>query len=100
MSPKGKEVVVADPSLKRPQKGNKGAGSSATKGGPARRFEAKAIKPHGLTWFNTKKESKYAPENWIYEGHLALEFLAIRDKIRELGVGYIFNEPERCNLTL
>ncbi|MCD7457476.1 hypothetical protein HAX54_035162 [Datura stramonium] len=50
--------------------------------------------------FNTQKEAKYAHENWIDEGRLALEFPAIRDKIHELGAGSIFNEPERCNLTL
>ncbi|MCE3052074.1 hypothetical protein HAX54_051519, partial [Datura stramonium] len=71
-----------------------------SKVGPARRFGAKVAEPHGLTWFNTKKEAKYAPENWIDECHLALEFLSIRDKIRELGVDYVFTEPERCNLTL
>ncbi|MCD7451459.1 hypothetical protein HAX54_011967, partial [Datura stramonium] len=61
---------------------------------------SKSSKPHGLTWFNTQKEAKYVPENWIDEGHLALEFLTIRDKIHELEAGYIFSEPERCNLTL
>ncbi|MCE0482040.1 hypothetical protein HAX54_040374, partial [Datura stramonium] len=66
---------------------------------PARIFGAKAVEPHGLTWFNTQKESKYAPENWIDEGQLALEFSDTREKIREFGAGYIFNEPERCNLT-
>ncbi|MCD7468291.1 hypothetical protein HAX54_006336, partial [Datura stramonium] len=58
------------------------------------------VEPHGLTRFNTQKEAKYAPENWIDEGHMAFEFPAIWDKIRELGVDYIFNELERCNLTL
>ncbi|MCD7452524.1 hypothetical protein HAX54_017279, partial [Datura stramonium] len=36
----------------------------------------------------------------IDEGHLAIEFSAILDKIRELGAGFIFNESERCNFTL
>ncbi|MCD9644630.1 hypothetical protein HAX54_033017, partial [Datura stramonium] len=98
MPSKGKEVVVTDPSLKRARKGKKGASSSTLKVGPARRFGAKAIEPHGLTWFNTQKEAKYTPKNWIDEGLLTLEFSAIRDKIRELGAGYIFNKPERCNL--
>ncbi|MCD7471542.1 hypothetical protein HAX54_012035, partial [Datura stramonium] len=65
-----------------------------------RRFGAKEVEPHGLTWFNTQKEAKYAPENCIDEGCLALKFPVIRDKIHELGADYIFNEPERCNLTL
>ncbi|MCD7453323.1 hypothetical protein HAX54_020565, partial [Datura stramonium] len=67
---------------------------------PARKFDVKAVEPHGLTWFNTQTKAKYAPKNWINEGCLALEFPAIRKKICELGAGYIFNEPERCNLTL
>ncbi|MCD7451902.1 hypothetical protein HAX54_013981, partial [Datura stramonium] len=46
------------------------------------------------------KEAKYAPRNWIDEGCLELEFPTIRDKLCELGVGYIFAEPEECNLTL
>ncbi|MCD9640255.1 hypothetical protein HAX54_025456 [Datura stramonium] len=95
MESKGKEVVVADPSLKRTRKGKNGASSSASKANPARRFGEKAVEPHGLTWFNTQKEAKYAPENWMDEGRLELEFLTIKDKIRELGVGYIFNKPER-----
>ncbi|MCE3215390.1 hypothetical protein HAX54_002255, partial [Datura stramonium] len=44
--------------------------------------------------------AKYAPENWIDEGCFAFKFPAILDKIHELGVGYIFNDPKRCNLTL
>ncbi|MCD9638169.1 hypothetical protein HAX54_021943, partial [Datura stramonium] len=67
---------------------------------PHKDIREKAVEPRGLPWFNTQKEAKYAPENWIDEGGLALEFPTIRDKIRELGAGYIFNEPERCNLTL
>ncbi|MCD7456324.1 hypothetical protein HAX54_031277 [Datura stramonium] len=64
-----------------------------------RRFGAKMVESHGLTWFNTQKEAKYALENWMDENRLALEFPAIRNRIRELGVGYVFNESERCNLT-
>ncbi|MCD7452880.1 hypothetical protein HAX54_018505 [Datura stramonium] len=71
------------------------ASSLDPKAGPARRFGAKVVEPHGLTWFNTQKAAKYAPENWIDEGHLAHEFSAIRDKIREFRAGYIFNEPKR-----
>ncbi|MCD9645302.1 hypothetical protein HAX54_034137 [Datura stramonium] len=57
------------------------ASSSASKAGPSRRFRVKAVEPHGLAWFNTQKDVKYAPKNWIDEGRLALEFLTIRDKI-------------------
>ncbi|MCD9642327.1 hypothetical protein HAX54_029038 [Datura stramonium] len=45
-------------------------------------------------------EAKYAPEHWIDEGRLAREFPSIKDKLRELGVGYIFAEIEECNFTL
>ncbi|MCD9639283.1 hypothetical protein HAX54_023708, partial [Datura stramonium] len=45
------------------------------------------------------KEARYAPKSWIDEGHLALEFPTIRDKLRELGVRYIFVEAEEWNLT-
>ncbi|MCD9641703.1 hypothetical protein HAX54_028091, partial [Datura stramonium] len=101
MTSKGKEVFVAYPSVKRTRKGKTGAGVlRLPKPAPRGNLEQKTVETHGLTWFNTQKEVKYAPKNWIDEGHLALEFLAIRDKIRELGAGYIFNEPERCNLTL
>ncbi|MCE2055061.1 hypothetical protein HAX54_041871, partial [Datura stramonium] len=96
---KGKEVVVADKGLKRLRKGTKGLKSLAAKTPPARRFRAKAIKEHGLKWFNTEKEAKYAQKNWIDEGRLALEYPTIRDTIRELGLGYVFAEPEECNLT-
>ncbi|MCD9641645.1 hypothetical protein HAX54_027960, partial [Datura stramonium] len=57
MEPKGKEVVIANPSLKRLQKGTKVDSSSAAKVGPARQFGEKAIEPHGLTWFNTQNEA-------------------------------------------
>ncbi|MCD7472289.1 hypothetical protein HAX54_013351, partial [Datura stramonium] len=46
--------------------------SSMAKGAPTRRFGAKPVEPHGLTW----------------------------DKVRELGLSYIFAEPGGCNLTL
>ncbi|MCD7470895.1 hypothetical protein HAX54_011097 [Datura stramonium] len=58
------------------------------------------MEPHGLSWFKTQKKVKYAPENWIDEGRLKLEFSTIRDKVRELGLGYIFAESEECNLNL
>ncbi|MCE0481689.1 hypothetical protein HAX54_039629, partial [Datura stramonium] len=96
----GMEIDVAGKGIKRLQKGTKGASSSASKAGPARRFGAQAVEPHGLNWFNLQKEAKYAPKNWIDKGRLVLEFLIIRDKLRELGVGYIFVELEECNLTM
>ncbi|MCD7469734.1 hypothetical protein HAX54_008910, partial [Datura stramonium] len=87
----------------KPQEGKKGknrASYSASKAGSTMRFGEKAVEPHGVTWFNTQKESKYAHKNWIDEGHLTLEYQAIQDKIYELGAGYIFNESKRFNLTL
>ncbi|MCE3216876.1 hypothetical protein HAX54_008840, partial [Datura stramonium] len=48
----------------------------------ARRFGAKAVEPYGITWFNTQKEAKYAPENWIDKGHLALEELVVSSMSR------------------
>ncbi|MCD7455739.1 hypothetical protein HAX54_029383 [Datura stramonium] len=68
--------------------------------GTAKHYGAQAVEPHGLTWFNTKKEANYATRNWIDEGYLALEFPAIQDKPRELVVGYIFAKPGEWNLTL
>ncbi|MCD9561197.1 hypothetical protein HAX54_020197 [Datura stramonium] len=70
----GKQVVIAQPSLKRHRKGPNGASSSIAKAGPTKRFREKVVEPHGLTWFNSQKEAKYAPENWIDGGPLALEF--------------------------
>ncbi|MCE2055653.1 hypothetical protein HAX54_043098, partial [Datura stramonium] len=97
---KGKEVNVAEKSRKRGRPRKTNSSSSAPKIGPARKFGAKGVEPHGLTCFNTQKEEKYASENKTDEGHLALKFPAIRKKIGELGASYIFNELERCNLTL
>ncbi|MCE3051556.1 hypothetical protein HAX54_050181, partial [Datura stramonium] len=91
---KGKEVVVADKCLKRLSKGTKGSKSPPAKAPPTRRFRVKAIEDHGLKWFNTQKEAKYAPENLIDERCLALEYPTIRDTIREIGLGYVFVEPE------
>ncbi|MCE3215842.1 hypothetical protein HAX54_003734, partial [Datura stramonium] len=53
-----------------------------------------------IKWFNAQKEEKYAPKNCIDEGRLALECPTIRDSISELGLGYVFAEPEECNLAL
>ncbi|MCD9646783.1 hypothetical protein HAX54_036940 [Datura stramonium] len=92
---KGKEVVIAQPRLKRLHIGPKGASSSAVEAGSSRRFGAKAVEPHGLTWFNSQKEAMYAPKNWIDNDRfvLVLKLPTIRDKLRELGVGYIIVEP-------
>ncbi|MCE3050419.1 hypothetical protein HAX54_047158, partial [Datura stramonium] len=57
-------------------------------------FGAKVVEEHGLNWFNAQKEAKYAPENYIDEGRLALEFLTIRNTIHELALGYVFFELE------
>ncbi|MCE0480526.1 hypothetical protein HAX54_037455, partial [Datura stramonium] len=77
---KGKEVEIANKGLKRLQKGTKRSSSSVAKGTHAKRFREKVAEPHGLTSFNTLKEAKYASENRIDEGHLALEFPTIFDK--------------------
>ncbi|MCD7459492.1 hypothetical protein HAX54_041037, partial [Datura stramonium] len=82
------------------QKGRKGTKSSAAKAPPTKRFGAKAVEEHGLKWFNAQKVANYAPKNWIDEGCLALEYPTIRDTINESGLGYVFAEPEECNLTL
>ncbi|MCD9558967.1 hypothetical protein HAX54_016676, partial [Datura stramonium] len=66
---KGKEIEVLKKGSKQLRKGPKGSSSSA-KGAPTRRFGAKVVEHHGLTWFNPQKESKYAPENWIDEVRL------------------------------
>ncbi|MCD9646386.1 hypothetical protein HAX54_036169, partial [Datura stramonium] len=97
---KGKEVEIANKGLKWLRKETKELSSSTAKGTSTRIFEAKVVEPHGLTWFNTQKVAKYAPENWIDKGLFALEFPIIPDKVRELGLGYIFVEPEEFNLTL
>ncbi|MCD7447527.1 hypothetical protein HAX54_031023 [Datura stramonium] len=52
---------------------------------------------HGSTH---KRRSNFLLENCIDEGRFALEFPTIRDKVRELGLGYIFAEPKESNLTL
>ncbi|MCD9642564.1 hypothetical protein HAX54_029437, partial [Datura stramonium] len=56
MTSKVKEVNVAEKIRKRGRPKKTDASSSAPKAGPARRFEAKVVEPHGLTWFNTQKE--------------------------------------------
>ncbi|MCD9643261.1 hypothetical protein HAX54_030559, partial [Datura stramonium] len=72
---KGKEVATSSKGFKR-----------------LRRFGAKAMEEHGLEWFNAHKENKYVSfnahkennyvsENWIDEGHLALEFPIIHDRV-------------------
>ncbi|MCD7469725.1 hypothetical protein HAX54_008898 [Datura stramonium] len=49
------EIEVIGKCIKRLQKGTKGASSSPRKDGPTKRFGAqKVVKPHGLTWFNTR----------------------------------------------
>ncbi|MCD9645503.1 hypothetical protein HAX54_034495, partial [Datura stramonium] len=60
----------------------------------------KVVEPYRLTGFNTQTEAKYALEHWIDKGFLALGFPAIKDRVHELGLGFIFAEPEECNLTL
>ncbi|MCD9638553.1 hypothetical protein HAX54_022576, partial [Datura stramonium] len=100
MKSKRKEVNVAEKSRKRGRPRKRDASSSSPKAGPARRFGTKAAEPHGITWFNTKREAKYSLERWIDYGRLALEFPVIRENIQGLGAGYIFNESERCNLIL
>ncbi|MCE2055414.1 hypothetical protein HAX54_042540, partial [Datura stramonium] len=84
---KGKEVSVARKGFKRLMEGVS-LSSSTQKAPPARSFGAKAVEEHGIKCFNTQKEAKYALENWIDKGRLALEFRTIWDTIR-LGLGYV-----------
>ncbi|MCD9643873.1 hypothetical protein HAX54_031757, partial [Datura stramonium] len=75
-------------------KGTKRSNSSAAKAPHSRRFKAKAVEEHGLKWFNAQKEAKCALKNWIDDGCLALEYPTIHATICELGLGYVFVEPE------
>ncbi|MCD9559609.1 hypothetical protein HAX54_017667, partial [Datura stramonium] len=59
---------------------------------------SKAVEPHGLKWFNEKKEAKYSLKNWIDEGRLALKFPIIHDTVHEFELGDVFVKPEECNL--
>ncbi|MCD9559790.1 hypothetical protein HAX54_018087, partial [Datura stramonium] len=63
---KERKLEIAKKGLKRLGKGIKGS-SSSDKGAPSRRFGAKAMEPYGVIWFNTQKEAKYSPKNWIDE---------------------------------
>ncbi|MCD7473414.1 hypothetical protein HAX54_015252 [Datura stramonium] len=83
---KGKEVAVGSKGFKKLRKGV-ASSLSSQKEPPIRRFGAKAVEEHGLKWFNAQKEAKYAPKNWIDEGHLALAFPTICDTVRDLGLG-------------
>ncbi|MCD9646111.1 hypothetical protein HAX54_035662, partial [Datura stramonium] len=56
MAPKGK-VIADEKSRKRGRPRKTEASSLASKEGPATRFRAKVVEPHGFTWFNTKKEA-------------------------------------------
>ncbi|MCD7452215.1 hypothetical protein HAX54_015675, partial [Datura stramonium] len=76
---KGKEIVAAGKSFKQLRKGIKVSSSSA-KGASTRGFGERVVEPHGLSWFKTQKEVKYAHENWIDEGRLELDFLTIWEK--------------------
>ncbi|MCD9642839.1 hypothetical protein HAX54_029872 [Datura stramonium] len=60
MASKGKEVVVADPSIKRARKEKMGASFSAFQSRPKRRRFGGRVQSHGLTWFNTQKEAKFS----------------------------------------
>ncbi|MCD9642758.1 hypothetical protein HAX54_029702, partial [Datura stramonium] len=97
---KGKELVVSEKGLKWLIKETKGSKSSTVKGSHVTRFGAKAREEHGIKWFNAQNKAKYAPKNLIDEGRLALEYPTICGTIRELGLGYVFVEPEECTLTL
>ncbi|MCD7467004.1 hypothetical protein HAX54_004154 [Datura stramonium] len=50
-----------------------------------RRFGAKVVEEHGLKWFNSQKEAKYAPENWVDESPRYLSSPPFVDTIRFLG---------------
>ncbi|KAH0781965.1 hypothetical protein KY290_001563 [Solanum tuberosum] len=66
--------------------------------GQTRRFGAKAVTKEGKAWYKKHTEASYFSDVCIDRDSLALEFPQILRRIRELGMEFIFAEPEECNL--
>ncbi|MCE3215196.1 hypothetical protein HAX54_001227 [Datura stramonium] len=54
----------------------------------------------GKKWFKEHNESKYSHELFVDRISLAFEFPHIIDRLHTLGLNFVFNDPNECNLNM
>ncbi|KAG5570504.1 hypothetical protein H5410_060270 [Solanum commersonii] len=94
----GKEVATSS-HRKRTRSGNVPLAPIIPKGQTRSRwFGVKAVTKEGNAWYKKHTYISYFSDVCIDRDSLACEFPQILMRIRELGIKFIFAEPEKCNL--
>ncbi|KAG5580894.1 hypothetical protein H5410_051521 [Solanum commersonii] len=93
MAPKAENVAGS----KRSRMG-KASGSGNRE--PTQKFRKKAVKAYGLLWFDCQQEPKYMGDKYVDEVRLQTQILAMYRTVVELGLKFIFDHSNDCNLTL
>uniref|UniRef100_M1E0K3 Putative plant transposon protein domain-containing protein n=1 Tax=Solanum tuberosum TaxID=4113 RepID=M1E0K3_SOLTU len=93
MAPKAKNVAGS----KRSTKG-KAFGSGNRE--PTQKFRKKVVKAYGLLWFDCQREPKYMGDEYVDEVRLQTQIPAMYRTIVKLGLKFILDHSDDCNLTL
>ncbi|KAH0725944.1 hypothetical protein KY284_001809 [Solanum tuberosum] len=72
--------------------------ASALPRGQTRRFGVKVVTKEGKGWYKKHTETTYFSDVCVDGDSLAREFPQIQRLIRELGMEFIFADPDECNL--
>lgn len=84
---------------KRPRSGNVPLAPPAPRG-QARIYGIKVVAKAGKTWYRKHTESSYFSDVCVDRDNLLWEFPQIVRWIQELQLGFIFQEPDECNLSM
>lgn len=58
------------------------------------------VNKEGKSWYKKHTEAKYFSDLSIERDSLDKEFHQVMQRIRELNMGFIFEEPTKCNIHL
>ncbi|KAG5611385.1 hypothetical protein H5410_022666, partial [Solanum commersonii] len=68
--------------------------------GQTQRYGAKAITSEGKKWYKSHMEAKYFSDVILDDVNLEREFQHIMHRLQELHMGFIFQDPLECNVSV
>jgi len=92
--------AVASSSRKRVRTGTTIPPAPAVPRGQTQRYGAKAVTSEGKKWYKSHTEAKYFSDVILDDVNLEREFPHIRRRLQELHMGFIFQDPSECNISV
>ncbi|KAK4724170.1 hypothetical protein R3W88_026949 [Solanum pinnatisectum] len=92
--------VVASSSRKRVRTGTTIPPALAVPRGQTQHYGAKAVTSEGKKWYKSHTEAKYFSNVILDDVQLEREFPQIMRRLQDLRMGFIFQDPSECNVSV